>query len=192
MSKTELIDKDFGFRDLMKRAQAIKGTAFVKVGVLSDSERGGLHRKEADGKASPLTVAEIALVNEFGTKDGRIPSRPAIRDTFDAMREDLEKMGARLLVLMIVDGTMTADRALDLMGLKLATEIRKHIVAGVTPVNAAGTMARKLAKSAKGRAKANLVKPLIDTARMLNAIAWARVFGESQAEANYIPGSREV
>jgi hypothetical protein len=191
--KNGVVDVDHGFRDLMKRASAIRGPVSVKVGVLADSARGGLHRKLPNGMAAPLTVAEIAAVNEFGTQDGKIPPRPAFRQTFDEMRADLEKLSGELLLKVIVDGKMSFDDALDLLGLRLATSIKNAIVAGVSPANAMSTFIRK---AQKGKTKALRdnpygVKPLIDTARMLGAIAWARVIGERQSDSKYVPGSKD-
>ena len=188
MSKNEVRDVDHGFADMISRVKALRGSSFVKVGVLSDSDRGGLHQKLPDGKSAPLTVAEIAAVNEFGTKDGRIPSRPAFRGTFDRMREELSRDASRLILQVVIDGTMTADRALDLLGLKLATAIRKTITTGseVQPSNADSTKRRKEAKGRGSKA----VRTLFDTGRLVGAIAWARVTGESQEKPQYVSGGR--
>ena len=37
---------------------------------------------------SPLTNKELAIVQEYGTKDKHIPARPVWRNTFDEYRED--------------------------------------------------------------------------------------------------------
>lgn len=191
--KNQVVDRDRGWRDLLGRVQALTGGAYAKVGILADSERGGLHQQGPDGKAAPLTVAEIAAVHEFGTVDGRIPSRSFVRSTFDEQREALAADARKLVIAVVLDGRMTADRALNILGLKLASMIRAKITmgAGVPPPNAPSTRRRKLAKGGwnrKGKAqtRGQGPRPLVDTGRMLGAIAWAVVKGDSQGEASYV------
>lgn len=188
-----VIDRDLGWQDLLARARALAGGAYSKVGILADSSRGGLHQVGPDGKAAPLTVAEIAVVQEFGTEDGRTPSRSFVRSTFDEQRGALAADARKLLVAVVLDGKMSVDRALNILGLKLASMIREKIItgAGVPPPNAPSTLRRKLAKGAwnrKGKApqRGQGPRPLVDFARMLGAIAWAVVIGDSQGEANYV------
>ena len=192
-AKNQVVDRDRGFRSLIARARILAGGAYAKVGVLADSSRGGLHVVGPDGKAAPLTVAEIAAVQEFGTVDGRIPSRSFVRSTFDEQRAALEASSRRLIVAVVLDGTMGVEQALGILGLQLASKIREKITdgAGVPPPNAPSTLRRKLAKGAwnrNGQAQQNGQgpRPLVDTARMLGAIAWAVVIGDSQGEANYV------
>ena len=40
---------------------------------------------------SPLTNKELAIVQEYGTKDKNIPARPVWRNTFDEYREDAKQ-----------------------------------------------------------------------------------------------------
>ena len=40
---------------------------------------------------SPLTNKELAIVQEYGTKDKHIPARPVWRNTFDEYREDAKQ-----------------------------------------------------------------------------------------------------
>lgn len=191
--KSKLVVKDHGFAALMKRAKdiaSIKG-AGVKVGVLADDSKGGLHQKGADGKAAKLTVAEIFAVLNFGTRDGKIPPRPVMTTVFDAKRDELKAMGARLIADVIV-GNMDLDTALNMLGARLAADVKAAIVAGFPPPNAPSTA---LAKAKRGRTKALFresgargarglgralaqvgaiaaVKTFIDTGRLLGAITW--------------------
>lgn len=149
MAKSRLVVKDHGFDALMHRAKEIAslGGAAVKVGVLADSEKGGLHEKGPDGKASPLTVAEIFAILNYGTRDGRIPPRPVLEKTFEKRRSALKDLGAKLIG-GVVFGTIAVDQALNIMGAQFAADVKAAIVAGFPPPNAAST-AR--AKAKKGR-----------------------------------------
>lgn len=179
---------------MLRRVDALRGSAYTKVGVLADSERGGLHQQGPDGRSAKLTVAEIAAIAEFGTEDGTQPPRSFVRSTFDEMREELVQDSRRLIVAVVLDGTMTATQALGILGLKLATGIRAKITQGpgVPPPNAPSTLRRKLAKglwNRKGKAASLGPRTLVDTGRLVGAISWAVVIDEKQEKANYVGGS---
>jgi hypothetical protein len=166
VGKVSIVDKDRGFIALIQRLKEIEDS-HVKVGVLSDSEQGGLHVPGAD-----LTVAEIAVVNEFGTSDNRIPERSFVRSTFAEQHTSLAALGVKLIG-GIVDGKMTTIRALDIMGSTLATAMKKKITdgAGIPPPNAPSVAA---VKQAKGK---GAIRTLVDTGRMLGAITWSAIVG---------------
>lgn len=150
----KVVDKDTGWIALFKRVKAARDGR-VKVGVLADDPKGGA--MEGD-----LTVAELATVLHFGTEDGRIPPRPFLTMALDEQREELAKMGGELMA-EVIEGKMDQDRALGLIGAKLATEAKKVITTGdqLTP-NAPSTVAEKGSS-----------RPLVDTGRLLGAITWA-------------------
>jgi hypothetical protein len=181
--KPAVVDKDLGWKEILHRAQALSGGAYVKVGILGGSDdRGGLHHKDADGKASPLTIGEIAVVNEFGTEDGHIPARSFVRSTFDRMRAELQADAFKLLLKIVLDRKMTVEDALNILGLKLATGIKKTITegAGVAPPNAPSTAKAKVPASSKGAKRQKAIdgaRPLVDTGAMLAALSWAVVLG---------------
>lgn len=162
-SRVEVKKKDTGWKEFFRRASEIKNGR-VRVGILSDSEKGGMHVEGSD-----LTVAEIAAVNEFGTEDGHIPERSFLRSTFDEQREQMVEDGKKLMG-QVLDGKMPVARALGLLGLKLATAVKKKIAGVVPPPNAASTIAHKGSDH-----------PLIDTGRMLNAITWAIDSGDGES-----------
>lgn len=156
-------DTDHGWKALMDLPNRIRDS-YAKVGVLADADGGGLHEE------GNLTVAEIAAVLEYGTEDGRIPSRPFLRHTFDAERENLIGTAKKLLPLIYVN-KMTVEKALGIMGLQLATATKRYITdtpGGVPPPNAPSTLARKQAKGHNGAA----TRTLIDSGRMVNSITW--------------------
>jgi hypothetical protein len=167
MVRAQIIEKDHGWKELFKRAQEIK-RAHVKVGVLADTSQGEQREVSPDGKPSPLTMAEIAAILEFGTQDGRIPPRSVARSTFDAKREELVRLG-RTLIERVLDGKITVKQALNAMGATLANEMKRKITegAGVPPPNAASTVAVKGSD-----------RPWVDTGALLNAFTWTVEMGE--------------
>lgn len=189
---TTLVDRDRGWTAMLDAAQELARGAHAKVGILGNTDRGGLHQVDpATGKAADLTVAEIGVVNEFGTADKRIPARPFVRPTFDRLREELTQDAGKLLVKVVLDRTMTAEQALNILGLKLASAIRSYIVdgSGVPPPNAPSTLARKLARGEWNAGHAKMgPRTLVDTGRMLSAIAWAVVVDGAEKDAHYVTG----
>lgn len=197
-SESKVIDRDLGWRAILETVKAAKGDAYAKVGVLADTEKGGMHEVGPDGKPSPLTVAEVAAVLEFGTEDGHIPERSAVRSTFDEEKEELQKRSYELMA-DILFGKITRDDALNILGAQLVAAIKKKITtgAGVPPPNAPSTVMQKasIGRTAKyfagagGRARnlgeafaqigaAAAVRTWIDTGRLLAAFTWAIVRGK--------------
>lgn len=164
--KSKLVDKDLGWTKMLQRAAEIKN-ARVKVGVLADDSKGGMHVPGAD-----LTVAEIAAVHEYGTQDGHIPERSFIRSTFDKKREELVAVGKRMMG-DVLRGRIGVKQALNMMGSALASEVKSAITdgEGIPPPNAPSTIA------AKGSSR-----PLVDTGRMLNAVTWVIEDGGGKAQ----------
>lgn len=158
--KAKLVDKDLGWAEFFRRAKEIRD-ARVRVGVLGDTEQGGMHEK-----GSPLTVAEVAAVNEFGTEDGHVPARSFLRSTFDEQREKLAGMGEKLIGA-VLDGRMDTDQALGILGAQLAADIKAKITSNIPPPNAPSTVA------AKGSDHT-----LIDTGAMRAAVTWSTGEGE--------------
>lgn len=141
MAKSRVVDKDMGWKGIVKAAATLAIGAYVKVGILGGDDHGGLHQTDPKtGKAAKLTIAEIAVVNEFGTEDGSIPPRPAHRITFDRMHKELSEDAGKLLGRIVFDRTITVEDALNVLGLKLATGIKNTItqspLPGIGPGNA--------------------------------------------------------
>lgn len=123
-------------------------------------------------------VGYIASVQEYGTKDGRIPSRPFLRT---AMQNNKAKIKD-----MIVEALGQADtQAFDRIGISLVNMVRDSIRNGPWIPNAESTKIQKLkygtkkllkktdAKSvAKVQAELQKIKPLIDRGIMLNSVSY--------------------
>lgn len=191
MAKNEVVVKDLGWDEYFKRVKEIRN-AKIRVGVLGDTDKGG---ERAPG--SDLTVAEIAVVNEFGTEDGHIPSRSFLRSTFDEQREHLTDLGAELMK-KVLEGSFTVDRALGILGASLASSVRDKIRSNIQPRNAPSTILHKLKQGRTARlfsrapkglggalaqaGAAAAVKTLIDTGRLVAAVSWARIMGSGDSE----------
>lgn len=105
---------DSVLRKLIKR---ITGSpSRVQVGVLSGK---GAEQK-VDGK---LTMAGLAAIHEFGTKD--IPERSFIRSSFNPPSADQEKL-QKVLAKKIYTG-MRVSNALDLLGVWGAAHVQERI-----------------------------------------------------------------
>lgn len=127
---------------------------FVKVGVLQSH---GAGKKHADGDA---TLVEVATAHEFGA--GPIPERSFIRRTIREKERAIVGLQAKLTA-QVVEGRLTMERALQLIGAFVAGEIKKRIAEGapIPPPLKAATI------EAKGSSR-----PLVDTGQLAGAVAW--------------------
>ena len=193
-AKSRIVDVDHGWKAIVKGAKSMAVGDYSKVGVLADTSKGGFTEP-----GSALTVAEIAAINELGTD--KIPARSFLGSTFDEKRGLLEATAAKGIA-RILDGKLTTDQVLGIMGAQLAAETKKTItdspLPGVLPINAPSTLLRKAkkgrtkkffkAKPSKNEGKnfgnalaqaaaLESVRTLVDTGRMVNAITWQVVKG---------------
>lgn len=166
----KVTDKDRGWKRLQALAQQLASQdVHVKVGVLDDGQAGSEVR---DG----ITNGELAVAMEFGTRTA--PARSWIGRTFDKKRGEVQADMQRLLA-HVIDGKITVDKALNVLGAKYSAEVKNTVTQGeqIPPPNAPSTLARKLAKTRTGAA--NAVRTLIDTGRMVGSVTWA-AFGGSK------------
>lgn len=183
VSHTKLVVRDHGWGEMFRRVQEIKHSR-VRVGVLSEGrgaqkhppgklqrgkkledvlERVRQRRRNAKQAESGLTLAELATILHFGTENGHIPARPFLTLAFDKHRDELVEMGGKLIG-GILDGKMTVEKALNILGASLANFAKREITdgSGVPPPNAPSTVRRKGSD-----------RPLVDTGRLLGAINWS-------------------
>ncbi len=164
----KVTDKDKGWRRLQALAKSLAADdVHVRVGVLDDGRAGSEVR---DG----ITNVQLAVAMEFGTAN--IPARSWVGLTFDKARGEVQSDMQRLLG-HIVDGKITVDKALNVLGAKYSAAVKNTVTQGeqIQPPNAPSTLARKLAKTREGAA--NGVRTLIDTGRMVGAVTWATFGG---------------
>ena len=166
----KVVDRDKGWRRLQALAKSLASDdVHVRVGVLDDGRAGSENR---DG----ITTGQLAVAMEFGT--ATIPARSWIGRTFDQKRAEVQVDMQRLLG-HLVDGKITIDKALNVLGAKYSAELKNTVTQGeqIPPPNAPSTLARKMAKTRAGAA--NVVRTLIDTGRMIGAVTWA-TFGSGK------------
>ena len=162
--RIKIKDIDRGYNRLKRLFETYqRRNSYAKVGLLGS---------ETADNAGDLTQAEIGAVHEFGTEDGRIPRRPWISAAFDLKKDELLQT-AQKLILMLMDGKITMEKALGILGLKLSTEIKKYVTTGdpIPPPNAPSVQKAKEAKTRSGAAHG--VRTLIDTGRMVASVTWA-------------------
>lgn len=170
--KVSVVTKSEPWKALRKaleqaKRNAASGGMFVDVGVMGETkheEEGPRTQKEA----AAVRNVELAVIHEYGTKDGHIPARPFILSTFNAKRPEYVAM-LKKLVKGIYLLKMTPTRALGLLGSKMASDMKKRIRAGIPPPNAPDTVAHKGSS-----------KPLVDSGQLLSSITWA-VGGKPEA-----------
>jgi hypothetical protein len=155
--KTTIKDKGHNaLRAEIAKMAKTSGGPHVKVGIL---ETAGTHEGEGG-----LTVADVAVFNEFGTPT--IPERPFLRDTADAIRPEMNSLADKILD-RIMRGKSTIDEGLDIMGLKVQSAIKAAITNWKTPPNAPSTIAKK-----------GVDNPLVDTGQMRNSIEFQKIVAE--------------
>lgn len=148
-------DTDHGYRKMRANLkQASKGGG-VSVGIHAQEGAGEHKSKEPD--ASPVTVLDVALWNEFGLG---VPERSFLRAWVDEnASQNREKL--RKAMLLVVRGERTLEQALDLIGLSMQGGLQQKIAAGVPPPNAPETVARKGSST-----------PLIDTGQLRQSVTF--------------------
>ncbi len=165
----KITDKDKGWRRLQALAKSLAADdVHVCVGVLDDGRAGSEIREDG------ITTGQLAVAMEFGTQNA--PARSWIGRTFDQKRGEVQADMQRLLG-HLVEGKITVDKALNVLGAKYSAEVKNTVTQGeqIQPPNAPSTLARKLAKTREGAA--NGVRTLIDTGRMVGAVTWATFGG---------------
>lgn len=150
-----LRDTDLGFAAL---AALVYGFArpTIAVGIL---DKGGDPHEGSD-----LTVLEVAVWNEFGTrnKDGavRVPARSFIRAWFDENREQIRGWMAAMMRSVLAQ-KRTKEQALELVAQKCVGSIQERMARGIAPPNRPRTVARK-----------GSATPLINTGQLRSSITF--------------------
>ncbi len=156
MARPAVVDRDLGFRKIMKGITSLTNQEVV-VGIVEGSLTHAMskgNRKQTPG----LNIAQYAAENEFGTRI--IPQRSFMRSTFD---ENLPVIEDYVLNRYdaVVRGEETSTIALKKIGQLLQDAIKRKIDRIRTPPNSPRTIALK--KSSK---------PLIDFGAMRAAVRY--------------------
>lgn len=132
-------------------------TSYVTIGLHAEA---GTYPAGKDGES--VTVAEVGLWNEFGTKTS--PERSWMRSAIDEGQPQIEAWRNELMG-KVMDGSMNLEMALNAMGFRIMTLIQNKIKSNVPPPNAASTL---VAKERHGVAP----NTLIDTGLMLRSVTY--------------------
>jgi hypothetical protein len=156
----KVTDKDAGWDALKERVLKLStGGAFTLVGVQGQQAAAAHH------KAARMTVADLAVVHEFGavirTRHGSeivIPQRSFIRATIDEYAPKLQRTASALGQGVLMGKFMTRQ-ALELLGQQGTGLIKQRIADRIAPRNADSTIARKKSST-----------PLVDTGQLRGSI----------------------
>lgn len=187
-AKFSLKDVDRGLTKLKQLDKVLASDrTHVRVGVIGN-------RKSAHEPVGPgLDEVGLAIIHEFGSPSRSIPARSWIRSTFDTNRKKYDGL-VRFFVGQIYDLKMKPERALGLLGVILATDIKNRVTQGpsIPPPNAPSTLRRKMklgrqtlsrntralakregVKLKRGKAQGPImVRTLVDTGRMVGSVSW--------------------
>jgi phage gpG-like protein len=149
----KVIDRDRGYKAFMKRLKEAQGGAkrIVKVGVFGKAGN-------AKHTTAKMSNVELAAIHEFGR--GRVPERSFIRSTVDENRPAYESM-LRRVAHGVVDGKVTVERGLAIVGEKVRSDIQNKITSNIPPSLNPETI----------RAKGSSIA-LVDTGQLLNSITY--------------------
>ncbi len=110
----------------------------VVVGVIGN-KASETHKNE-HGAKTEATVADVAQWNHFGTST--VPARPFLTIALERHGAELKKLQARI-AQGIVEGKLTIDQGLGLLGEVAVGFVKQTIADGVPPPNAPSTIAQK-------------------------------------------------
>lgn len=161
MAKNRVTVKDKGWKALLKRVTPL-GEYAAHVGVLAAKGGNDVHKASA-AEGKPITLLELAAIHEFGSPRAGIPERSFIRRTFNEPegQKELRDLYARL-ARVVVTGKMSAEKAIELLGMKMVAMVRNRILVNwIPPPNAPATVEKKGSS-----------RPLVDTGQLVNAITY--------------------
>lgn len=158
--------KDKGWNDFLNNMEKNKGETRVAIGYLKSSGTYKPKETGSEGPKQPVTMAQIAAMNEFGA--GNVPERSFMRSTLNEQNKFLKKR-CRSLCLQILAGTNTAKKGLAKIGEYMATAIKNKIQEGVPPPNSPETVKRKHSDHT-----------LIDTGQLRDTVDWEVRMGKGE------------
>lgn len=125
---------------------------------------------DENGKA--LDMAGLAAIHEFG--DAEIPERSFLRSTFETRDDDWEA-AAEKQWLKVAQNRQTVKGMLVFMGVVMSADVKKTILAGISPALSPMTLAKRMQKGAHGggaASRAGSTTPLIDSGQLLASITF--------------------
>ena len=139
------------------------------------------------GEPAGITNASLAYIHDNGAPESNIPARPFMGPAMEEARERAaNKLGQILRAVLTKGGDAhMVEQAMHQVGLIAQTAIKNTINAGVPPPLAPATLRARARKGRKGAAlellsrskgyapAMDFAKPLVDTAKMINAASYA-------------------
>ncbi len=158
MARPRVRDIDRGYARTLRQLLLMANGTHAVAGIRGEA---GAQREppEEGSTAEPLTVVEIGAVQEFGTRDGHVPSRSYIRSTFDRQQGRYVSMLAQATP-RILSGEVSPEDALELVGMRCAADIQRTIGTLRDPPLAQRTIDEKGSS-----------KPLINTSRLRQSVS---------------------
>ncbi len=157
MARTRIIDRDLGFRALRRRLGVLNRKSLT-IGIHSD-DGGEPH------EGSAVSVADVGAIHEFGAETSTgivIPQRSWLRAGISENEAEIRRINKTVARFVVNNRRrMSPDQALDIVGEKIVSLIKKRIRGGIPPGLKASTLAKK------GPDKTT---PLIDSSQMINSI----------------------
>ncbi len=144
-------DTDRGFKALQKR---LKDTHGWKITV-------GVHDSAGNHGSTQQSIADIALIHEFGAPAANIPARSFIGAWFDLHGAELSRK-AQIDVQEYIAGAMQKVQVLARAGSRAVAGIQARMAQGVPPPLKQATINRKGSSV-----------PLIDTGQLRTSVTWA-------------------
>ena len=143
----------------------IADNSFTKVGFPADGEiKPGTKKGSEHDQATEMSeIAQIAAIHEWGEPKVNVPERSFFRTSFDENLQQTNNMKVKLYN-KIIDGKMTAKRALGLIGEFNVSKMKLKIREIDSPPLKPATIRRK------GLDVEGTGNPLIDTAQMINSV----------------------
>lgn len=148
--RVQIVDRDLGFRDLVRRVEKASGSGrVVSVGIHAEDDE-----PTADGSS---TILQVANYHEFGIG---VPERSIVREWAEQKDKENEDI-LRKLAESVVQGRNSVEEGLEKAGLVMAASMRGRIQNGeVAPPLAEKTIERKGSST-----------PLIDHGFLVSSIA---------------------
>lgn len=152
---TQVIDRDLGYQAALSAVLGFENLT-IEVGVMGTDY--------ADG----MPVGTVAIINEYGSDAANIPARPFMRRTWDNHRTEWERQMVAGMRRLLLEHILSRSRSrtvrgqrpfLNLLGAKMADQMRATLRAGPWAPNAPRTIARK------GHAQ-----PLVETGHLADSI----------------------
>lgn len=160
-----IVDK--GWNGIRNNFGAMRNV-YTKVGYPMESAKTREPKKAGGGKATRLTVGEIAAVLEDGTRDGRIPARPTLKPAFDKHVKKNFSLCAKLGKAML-NGQLDIEAGLSMIG----EANTGYIVEEINQLWAPKLSKRTI--SARRALGYYSTKPLVHTSQMKSAITHVEV-----------------